>query len=190
MRFSALPTELDNRILSFCGHDALHNMSLVFKYYRKLSKPLLYRDIKFDRKLEIHIRLLLLTLVHRPDCAEHIKSVSFSAEWEEAVVIHQYSLRHDPGQRLENAVGVIQSSIQKIFGRHPSDADLRLQWLRAIIADDGFLECSLALIMCLAVNLESVKYEYPGPLLGGSRLGQFLADSQKSANREMGPPLA
>lgn len=99
IRFSALPTELDNRILSSCGHDTLHDISSVSEYYRKLSGPLLYRDLGFDRRFEIHVRLLLLALIQRPDCAEHVKSVSFSAEWKEAVVIHQKFLRYYPYQR-------------------------------------------------------------------------------------------
>lgn len=44
--------------------------------------------------------------------------------------------------------------------------------------------------MCLTINLKFVESEFLGLLLARSRLGHFLADSQKSANRDIKPPLA
>lgn len=56
----------------------LHNISQAFKYLRTLAEPLLYRNLAFKDKEDVAVRLLLLTLLERPDLAGHIACFSLS----------------------------------------------------------------------------------------------------------------
>jgi hypothetical protein len=67
MSFTALPTELDTRIISFMDHCSLDNMSRTSKYYRQITESFLYRHLDFtDAKNGSIKRLGLALLARRP----------------------------------------------------------------------------------------------------------------------------
>lgn len=75
MSLAKLSTELDNSILRLCDYDALRALCATSKYYRNLAEPYLYEKIDFTVDDAEGMRLLVLTLLKRPDLGKHIKSV-------------------------------------------------------------------------------------------------------------------
>lgn len=156
MSFGALPAELDNHILAFLDHHALNSMSKTSRTYRKVTEPFLYRHNKLTAEHNISIRWLVVTLLSRSELAAHIKSITF-VEKDRLPDRDAWSIRMlcHPSELLEQAISAVHKAIVEVFGSAPELADVRMQWMGAILGRD-YLEGCLTLSVCLAVNLESL----------------------------------
>lgn len=156
MSIDALPTELDNRILTFLDHDALNTVSKISNTYGRVAEPYLYRHIKHTTSHEVNMRWLIVTLLHRPELAAHIKTIEFFEDHRTRDGIFIDAQRTvQLSILLEQAVDKLHQTIRNMLGSKADKAELQVSWLGAILADD-YVEGSLALIVCLAHNIESL----------------------------------
>ncbi|KAF1945077.1 hypothetical protein EJ02DRAFT_451912 [Clathrospora elynae] len=95
MSLSALPTELDSRILDFLEHDALNAMLKVSKYYRGVAEPYLYRHLAFTNLQDTEVRALLLGVVSRPLLATHIKFIRLNRDHTKSEATREYFCTRD-----------------------------------------------------------------------------------------------
>ena len=171
MSFGALPTELDQRMLDLLEHEDLHEISQVNKYLRGLAEPLIYRHIDFKTGNDTYARLLLLTLIERPELAAHIQSVSLAGTHTEDYYVTNY--RRSAFTRVQGAISRIHDIIRDAVGSQRDAPKICVSWLGAVLSDDC-MEGSLALIISLAVNVESIQLETPETRYG-YRLGRYLS---------------
>jgi hypothetical protein len=78
MSLSSLSTEFDTKIAK-CLTDSPHDFNSFYKIskgYRAVADPILYETIRIGHSDEVTLRLFLLSLIHHPDLALHIKSLS------------------------------------------------------------------------------------------------------------------
>jgi len=171
MSIDALPSELDNRILTLLDHDALNAMSKTSKTYRGVSEPFLYRHIKFAASHDVTIRWLVVTILHRPDLTTHIRTVKFSEDHrtsgDSVVKVQRMS---ESSTLLEQAVVKLHRTIQTMLGSETGKAEIRVSWMGAVLTDDH-VEGSLALIVCLAYNIECLTIM--GTVGGGVTTGYY-----------------
>ena len=73
---SRLPTELDEHILEHCDQLSLSRISRTSTYYRRITEPFLYRDIKLNMLNPTAVESLCLNLVNRKPRAQHVQSLS------------------------------------------------------------------------------------------------------------------
>lgn len=85
MSFAKLSTELDSKIAGFYLGDtqALSALSKVSKYYRAITEPFLYAEIKTSIYDRYRMQDLLFTVMDREDLALYIKNVKISGDWHE-----------------------------------------------------------------------------------------------------------
>ncbi|RAR15439.1 hypothetical protein DDE83_001268 [Stemphylium lycopersici] len=76
MSLFKLPTELDERILEDCDQLSLSRLSRTSTYYRRITEPFLYRDIKLDILNPTAVESLCLNLTKRKPLAQHVRSLS------------------------------------------------------------------------------------------------------------------
>lgn len=161
MSFDALPTELDNHILLYLDHDGLNAMSQTSKTYRTITEPFLYRNLELKAGNHVSIRWLVITLLCRPEVAAYIKRIEIAEDGptnqDNKVVLWSGEL--GPTQRqsavLEQHLSRLHEIMINALGPDSDMAGLRITWIGAVLADDH-VEGSLALIVCLAVHLESL----------------------------------
>lgn len=171
MSIDALPSELDNRILALLDHDALNAMSKTSKTYRGVSEPFLYRRIKFTASHDVSMRWLVVTILHRPNLAAHIRTVNFSEDHRtrgDSVVEAQR--KSESSALLEQAIVKLHRTIQTTLGSETGKAEIRVSWMGAVLADNH-VEGSLALIVCLAYNIECLTIM--GAVGGGVTTGYY-----------------
>ena len=92
-------------------------------------------------------------LLSRSELAAHIKSIIF-VEKDRLPDQDVWSIRMlcQPSELLEQAISAVRKAIVEIFGSASELADIRMQWMGAILGRD-YLEVCLTLSVCLAVNL-------------------------------------
>jgi hypothetical protein len=147
----SLSTELDEMILGYLDPLALSALSMTSKYYRRIAEPHLYKNLVFYVEDAYGVFNLLFNLVNRQELAQHIQS---------------FTLLDDPDYHDKQIRGVGEAfhwTLRK-FGKKISRLieDLcvdesfafALRWQRAIVHDGTYLYGALALILCLAHNLQ------------------------------------
>jgi hypothetical protein len=154
MSLKTLLTELDERILGFLADKDLNAMSRTSKYYNKIAESHLYRRVVFGFNQNHRARKLLLTLLLRPDLASHIEEVEVTKSQRPRPTREQWSAKAHP---LERALYSLQSSFTTIVGRHNARSGIRTAWLASILAPD-YLAGTIALIACMATNIELLSY--------------------------------
>ncbi|EMD89711.1 hypothetical protein COCC4DRAFT_125459 [Bipolaris maydis ATCC 48331] len=84
MSFSKLSTELDTKILEYLHDDrsSLSAMSMVSKYFRRITEPILYRDLCFPQMTTNQMKKLLTIVLSRPQLAKHVRSLTMVPERE------------------------------------------------------------------------------------------------------------
>jgi hypothetical protein len=117
-----MPTEMDERILSYLARTDLNTMSKVSKYYREIAEPLLYRIITLSDNRSINIRPLPLTLLSRSDLALHIRLLLVKVD---SRLSRGRQLTSEVDNRMEEAPSAIQDSIKSIIGPDASTAGIR-----------------------------------------------------------------
>ncbi|KAF2254713.1 hypothetical protein BU26DRAFT_559376 [Trematosphaeria pertusa] len=147
-----LPTELDVRIVSFLQGDrqALNAVSQVSEHYRSLAEPYLYENISLTTYQEYAIKCLLRTLIDRNELAQYIKNFDLTPETR---AVRQPSkgpaLYHD----FWEYVNPIRDMIRSFKCLHPGAA---LEWFGRVFERKPYFDGAVALILCMATNLESI----------------------------------
>lgn len=160
MSMSTLSTELDTKIAEYLAadeaRDSLGCLSRVSKYYRNLMEPVLYRHLSFsvyDTWCNYRIVYLLFTLLDRNELAKHIKSFMLISE--PAEFCFPNKLVPDIADKLWSYASLIQSKIREISGKLlPSG--FMLEWFSNVLVHRPALDGALALILCMATNIEVV----------------------------------
>lgn len=76
MSLSALPTELDERLLAFLHYDELSRVTRVARYWQALTKPHPDRDVYFSTIEPGRFRCLVLALLSQSYLDPYIRSVN------------------------------------------------------------------------------------------------------------------
>lgn len=169
MSFTALSTELDTKIIEYMQPDrsALEAMSRVSKYYRGIAEPFLYRDLTFRAVHEIQIKRLLLTLLDRPELALFIRSFTLSDHLTyDSFDTGFYKALDNLAKRLLKYDTVIKNAIRTI----PLPSSAAMHMFGSIFTRGGSifratpsLDGTIALLLCLASNVESIHLALAAP---------------------------
>ncbi|KAI4608965.1 hypothetical protein J4E80_008710 [Alternaria sp. BMP 0032] len=101
MSLSDLSTEIDDMIIQYLPHHALHNLTLTNEYYRKIAEPHLYRNIEVRSPNILSVPRLLLTLISRRELSQHIRSFAFDIANERWEADLHYLSYYDPNNTIE-----------------------------------------------------------------------------------------
>jgi hypothetical protein len=167
MSLTALPTELYMQIIGYL-HDpedpqATSSLLRVNKYWRAVCEPVLYRNLTFRAPSSAQIKWLLITLLDIPNLAKHVITVAFHASETESYFTDQTWLK-ERGKSIR-ALWSHAGSIQQEIGSRSGymSAEYTVAWSGSIFAREGrararqpSVDCSLALILAMAVNIEAV----------------------------------
>ena len=156
MSFDRLPIEIVHDVAGFLPSTDCTTVSRVSKTCRAAAEPHLYRDPVFFVNCEIRVRWLLATLLHRPKLAAYIKSIKFLGRTPSYMVATATASPRpscDACEYIEDARAALDTAMLDICGSQPDLAWRRSSWKGAVLADN-YLEGSLALIVCMAVNIK------------------------------------
>lgn len=149
MSLSKLAVEFQTNAIERLDSRTLNSLSLVSKHWRNVTERYLYQDIKINQTLKL--TYLLSTLFARKDLIKYVRKFSCK--------------KNDPTPKvllisvLPNRIHEIRTTITqatKSFPQHDSPS-----WHERVLiltAGDG----SLALILCLATNLEQLDLNFEG----------------------------
>ncbi|KAI4637025.1 hypothetical protein J4E93_010691 [Alternaria ventricosa] len=144
-----LSTELDEKIIQHLVGKEASALSMTSKYYRSLAEPQLYRELNFSTKQCIDLMLLFDTLVDRQDLAKHIHSFTITTNG-----IPQFTLAFDAVffSRFQSKINEYERVIREVI---PSSSRSRArQWLDRMHLGEPMIDGQLAMIACLAGNME------------------------------------
>ncbi|KAF2254714.1 hypothetical protein BU26DRAFT_514575 [Trematosphaeria pertusa] len=153
-----LSTELDANIAECLSGDAqaLSALSRVSKYYKAVAEPFLYEEIAIADSRHSAIKSLLLTLLNRNGLALRIKSFSLTMGGRGPPP----PLRTDLGEAFKGTFSHMQKIGDKIHEMvRPTttpDIALVLDWVRQVLDPAPHADGALALVLCMANNLESL----------------------------------
>jgi hypothetical protein len=172
MSMKSLPTEVDLHILEYlCAskdRSALSALSCVSKYWRQETEPFLYRDLKFRASEDINVKRLLLTLLARKELHPHITSFTLAdhrgvGNFDKDYLNAYDDLAHDlwpQDQLIKAAINAIPDL----------PARLAMEIHGCILSRGGTLlhqqrpmDASVALILAMAANIESVDLAVSAP---------------------------
>ncbi|XP_014559201.1 hypothetical protein COCVIDRAFT_24478 [Bipolaris victoriae FI3] len=170
MSFSKLSTELDTKILEYLHDDrpSLTAMSMVSKYFRRITEPILYRDLCFPEMTTIQMKQLLTIVLLRPQLAKHVRSFTMVPK------------RRNPLDRTDNTPSkeemeawnnLHQANYPALFALSQKLKTFRLNpqfvqiWFIHILdcafshylaSRDPFLDPFLAVFLILTTNIETI----------------------------------
>ncbi|KAF2108791.1 hypothetical protein BDV96DRAFT_605236 [Lophiotrema nucula] len=161
MSMLKLSSELDGRILSFLEGDrsALNSLSRVSKYYRGLAIPYLYKNLHFDTAQEDRIHYLLFTLLENPELALHVKTFALNT----APTLPPDKKNTAYYAELWDSVNCIRHTINDL-GRHYLPIQVLLQWNSSVFAQYPSFDGQIAIVLCMATNLEELTMAYDLPI--------------------------
>jgi hypothetical protein len=146
-----LSTEIDEHIIGRLDKAALDALSQTSKYYRTLAEAHLYRDLTFSINRPCSITLLCFTLLKRPELALYIQSCSLNEEMHNQRFL---AFTDNFYNEFWNTVTVVKNAIDNITRSQPTRFALR--WLSRVLQDAPIIDGQLAIILCLATNLEQL----------------------------------
>ncbi|KAF2833105.1 hypothetical protein CC86DRAFT_376336 [Ophiobolus disseminans] len=149
MSLDALSTELDDEIVRRLAKSELEALSRTTKYYRALSEPYLYKNPEFATNEARRIILLFQTIVRRQELAKYIRS--FTVTPDQGLNAHSTFTQADDTEMWQN-VTIVKEVIAKITQRR--DLKLTLRWFGLVFGGEPLFDGALAIILCLALNLE------------------------------------
>ncbi|KAI4912508.1 hypothetical protein J4E90_005912 [Alternaria incomplexa] len=163
MSLSDLSTEIDEMIIQYLPHHALHNLTLTNKYYRKIAEPYLYGNVQVRSSNILSVPRLLLTLISRRELSQHIRSFAFDIANEQWEADLHYLSYYDPNNTIEKVskdLSKKSSEVQKALRdlAYPLKEPLfDVTWYYNVSREIWTIDASLALILCLATNLEHLR---------------------------------
>lgn len=141
---------------------------LTNKYYRKLAEPYLYKNIQVCSPNILSIPRLLLTLISRRERSKHIRSFALVTADEEIArdamnlsnevldIEVSHHLIEIVRQKLFRKSSIIEELIGKLV--YPfRDPHFELNWYLGVLNAARSVDGSLALVICLATNLEHLR---------------------------------
>ncbi|KAG9194014.1 hypothetical protein G6011_04049 [Alternaria panax] len=168
MSLQKLSTELDINIINRLDAPDLSSISCISKYYRRISEPLLYREIGIGSDSHDRIKQLLLTFIsrkdlrkliqrfhllhaddHNRDLPQHHPSIWFPEDRDGDALYH----------RLWAHVVGIQEAMESMSRRSLLIPQFKTTWLASIFEPYPFFDGALSLILCLAYNLKTINLE-------------------------------
>jgi hypothetical protein len=173
MPLSSLPTELDALIASFLvDHPRdLYSLTKVSTAYQIAAQPFLYESIHVDINDYITLRLLLLELIRRPSLASKIKSIT-ATKHRSIHVFNRSTQELALKQETWDMALDVRDQINLVMCEQPTDAEsiklknmLFCSLYEDTIQDSWAGHASLALIMLMAKNLQSLRICQPSPML-------------------------
>ncbi|KAI4675307.1 uncharacterized protein J4E84_010199 [Alternaria hordeiaustralica] len=163
MSLSDLSTEIDEMIIQYLPHHALHNLTLTNKYYRKIAEAQLYRNIEVRSPNILSVPRLLLTLISRRELSQHIRSFAFDIANEQWEADLHYLSYYDPSNTIEKVskdLSKKSSEVQhalKELAFPLKEPLFDVTWYYNVSREIWTIDASLALILCLATNLEHLR---------------------------------
>jgi hypothetical protein len=184
----SLSTEIDEHIIRLLPQAALNSMSRVSKGYNALTEPYLYRDIVFSVEQELDIFRLFFTILKRNDLAIYIHSVTLNDN-EIDLTTQEF---HEPFfEKLMDAVADVKDLIKKVTASQ-NEGIFTIQWFGSIYNElcgfsyydsaSGSAMNALALVTCLATNLEALDFWVPMPVMLNVALQRSWRDPKKDVN--------
>jgi len=144
-----LATEIDEKIIQHLVGKEASALSMTSRYYRSLAETQLYRELKFSTEQCMDLMLLLETLVDRQDLAKHIHSFTITTHGMpeltlafDAVLFSRFQIRINEYDRVIS--DVVPSSSRSRARR----------WLEQMYQGEHVIDGQLAVISCLAENME------------------------------------
>jgi hypothetical protein len=141
-----LSTELDESIANRLAGPELSALSKTSKYYRAIAEPHLYRDLTFSIHDHQSIDMLLLTLLERPQLAQHIQSLILG---EDAAASVGKERKSDTERAYWDNINAIRDLVSDFTS--PEFKDFALKRLGYIL--NG---ASVTIILCLATNIKHI----------------------------------
>jgi hypothetical protein len=171
MSLSTLSTELDLNILQYLHSLELSQMTGVSRYYQAISEPLLYKSIRIASFHHDRIKKLLFTLLRRKDLRAAI--LHFALIYGNIFPNSNLPVarRASPppsaeipfrpgGQHIVNTlwsnVSVLQDTIEQLLVSRDVPPEFKMAWLSKLLEPHPFFDGAVALILCLAADLQSV----------------------------------
>lgn len=167
MSLDILPTELDLLVLGFLRQADLATVCGVSRNYHKTAEPLLYRNIVIENNLHARARVLLLTLIARGELAASAKSLTVANDVKRDARSQGYRFSD-----VERAKPFLQQVMNRAVGPGATTEKIRLRWMKKILSDCG-AQGSLAVVVYLAINIETISYGTNG-IARALRFSKFL----------------
>ena len=168
MSLSDLSTEIDEMIIQYLPHHALHNLTLTNKYYRKIAEPHLYRNIHVRSTDSLSIPLLLLSLISRRELSQYIRSFALVTV-DEGRGRDTTNLSNE-ASNMEAHRNTFEKTRKELFRKSPiieevleklaypfRDPHYESNWYFFVLDATRSIDGALVLIICLALNLESLR---------------------------------
>lgn len=153
-----LPTEVDDSIVQRLPVAALNAMSKVSRTYHAIAMPYLYRDIVFDLKRGFRIYQLLATLLERKNMAAHVRAIAIENETG-SIPGFDYALYTRLLRHTNNIQDLIKALVADTNNDEPHST---WSWICSIyegIRKPSIQGGPLALLLCLATNLERLDFK-------------------------------
>jgi len=163
MSLSHLSTEIDEMIMQYLPHQALHNLTLTNKYYRKIAELYLYRNVQVRSPNILSVPRLLLTLISRRELSQHIRSFAFdiaNEQWEADLHYLSYYDSNNTIEKVSKDLSKKSSEVQhalKNLACPLQEPLFDVTWYYNVSREIWAIDASLALIICLATNLEHLR---------------------------------
>ncbi|KAH5270152.1 hypothetical protein HBI71_064900 [Parastagonospora nodorum] len=81
MSLQQLSTELDTLICEHCDTSTLLSLCATSQYWRTLAEPILYQAVCFTVDEVREVKILLITLIERPDLAKYVRKIRIAPSW-------------------------------------------------------------------------------------------------------------
>jgi hypothetical protein len=174
MSIFALSTELDENILRRLAQPELDSVSRTSKYYRTLAEPLLYEDLVFSEGQESSLACLLVTCLRRKELAKHIRLFSCKVRkrypqdslWDERLIKEMLD-------NIEAVKGIVHKIAAPLRRRQ-----LELEWMGSIYSMPSSMDGAIAVILCMATNLEYVELATSPTVSTGPTFIRHLLEKQ------------
>lgn len=157
MSFSRISTGLDVTIIHYLDGDvaALKALCSTSQYHHSVAAPLLYKTIGIEDLIEDRLPCLLSAIIDSPRLADYIKSFTMfhDEDTPDKIVIRNvhHVMRKLQESRSHIAFSILQGGNKDINDVLESDEQLDLVYFE--------LDAAVALILDMAVNIETVRLE-------------------------------
>lgn len=165
-----LPTELDAHIIGYVDHSDIERMTCVSKYYRKVAELLLYHAVYLGVDNDDLIKLLMLTLLGRPDLRPLMQSIEIDyspqsrlhplPKLDTAIYLPNNRPQGALYHQLSSQVLVIKDTIEELLGLN-FDSQAKLALLAKVLEPFPYFDGALALVILLAHKVKHIDITRP-----------------------------
>lgn len=154
MSIETLLTELDDTVIRRVGEAELSALSQTSKYYRTFTEPYLYSRIVLFTAHHERAALLFRTILHRQNLAKHINSLE--VKYGDTVAATKGFTQEQVVEAWQSII-LVKDTISSIT--KDGYLGLAVRWLSRVLLGPPSFDGGLAIVLCLASNLEVLDLE-------------------------------